>query len=147
MFGKGTYRLRKGFERYFADDFQWGQLTAQQRLRKVDVFKKATMNNKEEFLEEYASQCLPKQGLSLSAKDCKIDKGPLSILEVMFEKAVFLFQTDGLVIPKPGSSDGSYVVAGTCNRIFSVTPGKEDRLNVVVHALIAPQAFVNMLLR
>ena len=124
MSGKGPYRLRKGFERYSVDDFQWGQLTAQRRLRKIDIFKKATMNDKEEFVEEYASQCSSKQGLSLSAKDCKIDKGPLSILEVMFEKAASLIQTDGLVIPKPGSSDGSYVVAGTCNRIFCVTPGK-----------------------
>ena len=124
MSGKGPYRLRKGFERYSVDDFQWGQLTAQQRLRKVDVFKKATMNDKEEFVEEYSSQCSSKQGLSLSAKECKIDKVPLSILEVMFEKAASLIQTDGLVIPKPGSSDGSYIVAGTCNRIFCVTPGK-----------------------
>ena len=61
---------------------------------------------------------LRKQGLSLSAKDYKIDKVPLSILEVMFEKAASLIQVDGLVILKPGSSDGSYVVAGTCNRIF-----------------------------
>ena len=105
------------------------------------------MNDKEEFAEEYASQCSSKQGLSLSTKYCKIDKGPLSILEVMFEKAASLIQTDGLVIPKPGSSDGSYVVAGTCNRIFCVTPGKEDRLNVVVDILIAPQTFVNMQLR
>ena len=124
MFGKGPYRLRKGFERYSADDFQWGQLTGQQRLRKVDVFKKATMNDKEEFVEEYASQYLSKQGLSLSSKNCKIDKGPLSILEVTLEKAASLIQTDELVIPKLGSSDGSYVVAGTCNRIFCVTPGK-----------------------
>ena len=83
------------------------------------------MNYKEEFFEEYTGQCSSKQGLSLSAKDCKIDKVPLSILEAMFEKAAFLTQTDGLVIPKPGFSDGSYVVAGTCNRIFCVTPGKE----------------------
>ena len=55
VFGKGPYRLRKEFERYPVDDFQWGQLTAQQRLRKVDGFKKATMNDKEEFAEEYAS--------------------------------------------------------------------------------------------
>ena len=61
VFGKGPYRLRKGFERYFVDDFQWGKLTAQQRLRKVDVFKKATMNDKEEFVEDYASQCSSKQ--------------------------------------------------------------------------------------
>ena len=61
VFGKGPYRLRKVFERYSVDDFQWGQLTAQQRLRKVDVFKKATMNDKEEFVEDYASQCSSKQ--------------------------------------------------------------------------------------
>ena len=144
MFGKGPYKLQKGFERYSADDFQWGQLMPQERLRKVGVFKKATMNDKEEFVEEYASQCSLKQGLSLSAKDCKIGKGPLSIIEVMFEEAASLIQTDRLVIPKPGSSDGSYVAAGTCNRFFCVTPGKEDHLNVVVHELIAPQTFVNM---
>ena len=63
MFGKGPSRLRKAFERYSIDDFQWGQLTTQQRLRKVDVFKKVTMNDKEEFVEEYSSQCSSKQGL------------------------------------------------------------------------------------
>ena len=112
VFGKGPYRLLKGFERYSADDFQCWQLTAQQRLRKVDVFKKATINDKEEFVEGYASQCSSKQGLSLSAKDCKIDKGPLSILEVMFEKAASFIQTDGLVIPKPGCSDGLVCCSG-----------------------------------
>ena len=60
----------------------------------------------------------------LSAKDCKIDKVSLSILEVISEKVAFLIQTDGLVILKSGSSDGSYIVAGTCNRIFCVTPEK-----------------------
>ena len=42
----------------------------------------------------------------------------------MFEKASSLIQTDGLVIPKPGSSDGSYLVAETYNRIFYVKLGK-----------------------
>ena len=119
MFGKGPYRLRKGYERYSVNDFPWGQLTAQQRLRKVDIFKKVTMNDKKEFDEEYATQCSSKQGLSLSAKDCKIDKvskidkvpklikiDKVSILVVMFEKAASFIQTNGLVIPKPGSSDG-----------------------------------------
>ena len=82
------------------------------------------MNDKEEFVEEYSSQCSLKQGLSLSATDCKIDKVPLSILEVMSEKVASLIQTNGLVTPKPGSSDGSYIVAGICNRIFCATPVK-----------------------
>ena len=144
VFGKGPYRLRKVFERYSIDDFKWGQLTPQQRLRKVDVFKKAAMNDKEGFVEEYLRQCASKQGFLLSGKDCKIDEVPLSILEVMFEKAVSLIQTDGLVIPKPGFSDGSYVVAGTWNRIFCVTQVKEDHLSVIVHPLITPQKCVNM---
>ena len=42
----------------------------------------------------------------------------------MFEKDASLNQIDGLVIPKPGSFDDSYVSAGTCNTIFFVTPGK-----------------------
>ena len=42
----------------------------------------------------------------------------------MFEKGASLNQIVGLVISKPGSFDGSYVVAVTCNRIFFVTPGK-----------------------
>ena len=118
MFGKGPYRLQKGFEIYSVNDFQRGQLTPQQRLRKVDVVKKVTMNDKEELVEKYSSQYLSKKGLSLSAKHCKTDKVPLSILEVMFGKAAFLIQTNGLVIHKPGSPDDSYIIAGTCNRIF-----------------------------
>ena len=31
VIGKGPYRLQNGSERYSVDDFQWGQLTAQQR--------------------------------------------------------------------------------------------------------------------
>ena len=42
-------------------------------------------------------------------------------MKVTFEKDASLNQ---LVIPKPGSFDGSYVAAGTCNIIFFVTPSK-----------------------
>ena len=48
MFGKRPCRLRKGFERYSVHDFQWGQLTAQQILGKVNVFKKATMKEEKD---------------------------------------------------------------------------------------------------
>ena len=34
VFGKGPYKLQKGFEKYYVNDFKWGQLTAQQRLTK-----------------------------------------------------------------------------------------------------------------
>ena len=94
------------------------------RLRNVDLFKKTTIYDKEEFVEESSSQCSSKQGLPLSPKDCKIDKVPPSTLEVTFEKVASLIQINVLVITKPGSSYGLYIVAGTCNRTFYVTPGK-----------------------
>ena len=39
-------------------------------------------------------------------------------MKVMFEKDDSLNQIDGLVIPTPGSFDGSYVAAGPRNIIF-----------------------------
>ena len=42
----------------------------------------------------------------------------------MFEKAKSLVRNDGLVLEKPGETDGSYIVAGSANRIFCVSPGK-----------------------
>ena len=72
--GKGPYGLRKGFERCSVDDFQWEQLTAQQRPRKADMFKKATINDKEKFVEEYLSQYSSTQDLSLSAKVVRLIK-------------------------------------------------------------------------
>ena len=39
------------------------------RLRNVDLFKKTTIYDKEEFVEESSSQCSSKQGLPLSPKD------------------------------------------------------------------------------
>ena len=82
------------------------------------------MNDKEKFVEEHSCQCFSKQGFSLQAKDCKIDKASLSIVKVMFEKDASLNQIDGLVIPKPGSFNGSFVAAGTRNIIFFVAQGK-----------------------
>ena len=29
VFGKGPYKLRKGLKKYYVNDFEWGQLTAQ----------------------------------------------------------------------------------------------------------------------
>ena len=62
--------------------------------------------------------------LSISLKDSEINTVPLSVLERMFEKAKSLVRNDGLVLEKPGATDGSYIVAGSANRIFCVSPGK-----------------------
>ena len=48
----------------------------------------------------------------------------MPVLTAMFEKANNLLQTEGLVIQKPGATDGSYIVAGTANNLFTVNRGK-----------------------
>ena len=35
VFGKGQYRLRKGFEHFLVNDLKWSSMTAVQRLNKV----------------------------------------------------------------------------------------------------------------
>ena len=42
----------------------------------------------------------------------------------MFEKVMSLVMNDCLVLEKPGATDGSYIVAGSVNRIFCVSSGK-----------------------
>ena len=51
----------------------------------------------------------------------------------MFEKAKYLLQKKGLVVPKPGATDGPYIVAGNivagnANNVYTVTPRKGNSL-------------------
>ena len=70
----------------------------------------------------------------------------------MFEKDASLNQINGLVIPKPGSFDGSYVAAGTCNIIVFVTPRsyKRDRTcinnatNIGEHVIVVAEKCGNL---
>ena len=62
--------------------------------------------------------------LSISPKDSEINTVPMSVLERMFEKAKSLVRNGDLVLEKPGATDGSYMVAGSANRIFCVSSGK-----------------------
>ena len=43
---------------------------------------------------------------------------------MLFDKAATLVSTPGSVAPKPGASDGSFMVASVSNKVHSVTPGK-----------------------
>ena len=61
---------------------------------------------------------------NISAKDSGINTVPLSVLERMFERAKSLVRNDGLVLEKPGATDGSYIVAWSANHIFCVSSGK-----------------------
>ena len=64
--------------------------------------------------------------LSISPKDSEINAVPLSVLERMFEKAKSLVRNDDLVLEKLDATDGCYMVAGSANRIFCVSSGKEE---------------------
>ena len=48
----------------------------------------------------------------------------LNALERVFQKAKSLVRNDGLVLEKPGKTDGSYIVAGSANRILSTSSGR-----------------------
>ena len=118
VFGKDPYKLRKGFEKYYVNDFKWGQLTAQQRLTKIKEFRNVCMSEKDKDHENYSTISGSANNLSISPKDSGINTVPLSVLERMFEKAKSLVRNDGLVLEKPGATGSSYIVAGCVNRIF-----------------------------
>ena len=124
IFGKGPYNLRKGLEKYYVNDFKWGQLTAQQRLTKIKEFRNVCLSGKNKEPEKYSTISGSDNNLSISPKDSGINTVPLSVLERIFEKAKSLVRNDGLVLEKPGATDGSYIVAGSANRIFCVSSGK-----------------------
>ena len=46
----------------------------------------------------------------------------------MFEKAKCLLQKKGLVVPNPGATDGSYIIAGSINNVYTVIPEKVNSL-------------------
>ena len=39
-----------------------------------------------------------------------------------------LLQKKGLVVPNPGSTDGSYIIAGSTNNVYTVIPEKGNSL-------------------
>ena len=44
---KAFNKLRKGFVKYYVNDFKWGQLTAQQKLTKIKEFRNVCMSRKD----------------------------------------------------------------------------------------------------
>ena len=70
--------------------------------------------------------------LTLTDENSGMTTIPTAILEAMFEKAHNLIAILGNVIPKPGATDGSFIVAGAYNKIHVVTPGKGGSVTVLV---------------
>lgn len=126
VFGKGPYQVRDGFSHLIVDDIMWGQLTHEQRMRKLSAFLKAGIEDKNDPIQDpdKPAGIDTSPSLTLTAENSGITTIPTAILEVMFDKAANLIAIPGNVIPKPGATDGSFIVAGACNRIHVVTPGK-----------------------
>ena len=60
--------------------------------------------------------------LSIAPDYSGIKTVSLPVLQIMFGKAKCLLQKKGLVVLKPGAIDGSYIVAGSANNVYTVTP-------------------------
>ena len=50
IFGKGSYRLRKGFEHFLVNNLKWSSMPAVQRLNKVKEFQKADMRSRKAYV-------------------------------------------------------------------------------------------------
>ena len=130
IFGKGPFRVAKEFAHLTVDDSGRSRLSHAQMTKKILTFKNATMSdqndveNSEPEIEETGQSFM----LTTTAEQSGITTVPLPILEGVFEKASSLLATPGNVIEKPGASNGSYIVAGTCNKVHSVEPGKGGSL-------------------
>ena len=131
VFGKGPYKVRKGFSHLVVDDIMWGQLSHDQRKRKLSLFLNAGICDKKDPIEDLVSATVTPTSApsaAINAVNSGITTVPIAILEAMFEKATKLLASPGNVIPKPGATDGSFIVAGVCNKIHVVKPGKGGSL-------------------
>lgn len=130
VFSKGPYKVNKQFQHLVVDDRQWAEMTHNQRLRKLSLYQKSNMNDKKDPLHIDSEQkSISGDDLSVTIAECGITTIPMPILETMFSKARSLVFTPGHVVPKPGATDDSFIVAGTTNKIHSVTPGKGGSLS------------------
>ena len=128
VFGKGQYRLREEFEHLGVDDHHRSQLSHLQMKKKLSLYLRAGMKEKKDVMaEDPGDENEENRSISefeKAVRSSNILNVPAPILDGMISKAGDLFSTPGNVIQTPGATDGSYVVAGSANRIHSVKPGK-----------------------
>ena len=137
VFGKGPYRLRKGFEHFLVSDLKWNSMAAVQRLNKVKEFQKADMRSRKDYVMVTAPAAQQCSALSVTAMENGITKVPIVIFATMFEKANELQRREDMIVKKPGANDGSYILAGHTNQIYCVTPGKGGSIKCDWHCVNA----------
>ena len=111
------------------NDEAFGQMTHQQRVRKIKVFRKAGLEQKANLLNVQDPPDGGNGKLSVSAADCQVKSVPFPVFEMMFDRANNLLAKNDFFIPKPGATDGSYIVAAKMNRVFTVTTGQGEGLH------------------
>ena len=101
-------------------------------MRKLSEYLMTGMDGKEDVLLKGTAnqtETPSTSASSITARESGIATVPIAILEALFDKAATLVSTPGSVVPKPGASDGSFMVAGVSNKVHSVTPGKGGSLS------------------
>ena len=86
----------------------------------LKTFKNASMESDESIAQQELQSTLK---LSIAPENSGIKTVLLPVIQIMLEKFKDLLQEKGLAVPKPGATDGSYIVAGSANDTYSVTPG------------------------
>ena len=92
----------------------------------LEKFENAGMDSAKSLVDERIGQEELRSTLKLSIapENSDIKTKPLPVFEVMIERAKCLLQKKNLVVLKLGATDGSYIVAGSANNVYTVTPGK-----------------------
>eukprot|EP00112_Aurelia_sp_Birch-Aquarium-sp1_P022258 Seg621.1 transcript_id=Seg621.1/GoldUCD/mRNA.D3Y31 product="hypothetical protein" protein_id=Seg621.1/GoldUCD/D3Y31 len=129
VFGKGPYEVAEQFQHYFVGDGSWGRMSHAQRRAKVAKFLSAEMDevNEERSDEEKKLEDKPST-ITISPEEVGINTVPHAVLATMFQKANKLLSSPELIVPQPGSTDGSYIVHRHSNKIYCVKPGKGGAL-------------------
>ena len=91
----------------------------------LKTFKNAIIESDESIAQQELQSTLK---LSIAPENSGIKTVLLPVIQIMLEKVKDLLQKKGLAVPKPGATDESYVVAGSANDVYSVTPGKGNSL-------------------
>eukprot|EP00794_Sanderia_malayensis_P010347 gene10347-11424_t len=136
VIGRGPYRVTQSYSHLIVHDFKWTKMTLDQRRSSVKKFLDTGVDGKKDDLlsndkESPQDETFEKEPrcLEITASRCGIKNVPLPILQTISEKASKIVSSQGLVVPQPGSTNGSYIVAGYSNKIFIVTPGKGGSLS------------------
>jgi len=130
-FYKAPYRVNERLKHLQVDENKWSQMTHGQKVSRIEKFNNESVEAAKDFSNNSTPKTpntVTKKGLSITAKDSNITSIPFVVLELMFQEASDLLQIEGMVIPKPGSTNSSYIVGGKANNIYSVTPGKGNSL-------------------